>query len=86
MMRYWWYGHSPLFWTGYGLFDSVISILFWVLLISLIVSLFRRHHSSDEKSKDEEPTDASNLEIIKRRYAQGEINKKEYEEMKKELG
>ncbi|MEK7079378.1 MAG: SHOCT domain-containing protein [Patescibacteria group bacterium] len=26
------------------------------------------------------------LEIIKRRYAQGEINKKEYEEMKKELG
>lgn len=85
MMNYWGYSHGFL-WPGFGLFDGIISILFWVLLISLIVSLFRRHHSSDEESKNEEATDQSNLEIIKRRYAQGEINKKEYEDMKKELG
>lgn len=86
MMHYWWYGHGPFFWTGYWLFDFVISILLWVLLISLIVSLFKRHHAPDEENKGEEPDDLSNLEIIKRRYAQGEINKKEYEEMKKEVG
>lgn len=86
MMHYWWYGRSPFFWTGYGLFDSVVSILFWVFLISLIVSLFKRSRTSEEENKDEESEVLSNLEIIKRRYAQGEISKKEYEEMKKELG
>ena len=85
MMHYWGYNRG-FFWPGFGLFDGVISILFWVLVISVIVSLFKRRHSSDEESKDDEPTDESNLKIIKRRYAQGEINKKEYEEMKKELG
>lgn len=87
MMHYWWYGRSPFFWTGYGLFDSIVSILFWVLLISLIVSLFKRHHApGEEKNEEESDNHLSNLEIIKRRYAQGEISKKEYEEMKKELG
>lgn len=87
MMHYWGYGRGSMFWPGFGIFDSIVSILFWILLISLIVSLFKRHHSPDEKSKDEEPAvDLNNLEIIKRRYAQGEIDKKEYEEMKKELG
>ena len=86
MMHYWWYGRNPFFWTGYGLFDSIVSILFWILLISLAVSLFRRHHAPDEKNGDEKLNDVSNLEIIKRRYAQVEISKKEYEEMKKELG
>lgn len=86
MMRYWWYGHGPFFWSGYGLFDSIVSILFWILLISLIVSLFKRHHTPSEEKNEDESDDLSNLEIIKRRYAQGEINKKEYEEMKKELG
>ena len=85
MMHYWGYNRG-FFWPGFGLFDGVISILFWVLVISVIVSLFKRRHSSDEESKDEEPADLSNFEIIKRRYAQGEITKKEYEEMKKELG
>lgn len=85
MMHYWGYGRG-FFWPSFGLFDGIISILFWVLLIGLIVSLFKRHHTPDEESKVEEPVDQSNLEIIKKRYAQGEINKKEYEEMKKELG
>lgn len=85
MMNYWGYGRGSIFWPGFGIFDSIVSILFWILLIGLIVSLFKRHHTSDEVSKDEEPSDLSNLEIIKRRYAQGEITKKEYEEMKREL-
>jgi len=85
MIHYWGYGRS-WFWPGFGLFDGVVSILFWVLVISIIVSLFKHHRMSDERNGNDEPADQSNLEIIKKRYAQGEINKKEYEEMKKELG
>lgn len=85
MMNYWGYSRGSMFWPGFGIFDSIITILFWILLISLIVSLFRHRHSTDEENKNEPPADLNNLEIIKRRYAQGEIDKKEYEEMKKEL-
>ena len=84
-MHYWGYSRG-FFWPGFGLFDSILTILFWILLISFIVSLFKRHHSPDEESKSETSDGESNLEIIKRRYAQGEINKKEYEEVKRELG
>ena len=67
---------------GWGLLGSVFSILFWVLIIVLIIRLIRgsRHHDFghilDRKSA---------LDILKERYAKGEIDKSEFEEKKKDL-
>lgn len=67
-----------------GIISIVLQVLFWVLIFKLIFSLIGHHHrhEHDETCRIDE---GSNLEIIKTRYAKGEITKKEYEEMKKEL-
>jgi putative membrane protein len=71
----WGYYNNPLGW-GFG---GLIMILFWILVIWLIFSLFRgcrgRSHWTEEKDRP--------LEILRERYAKGEIDKEEYEIKKK---
>ena len=66
----------------------VLQVVFWVVVFKIIFSLIRgfsgHHHDHEETCCREGDLD-SNLEIIKSRYAKGEITKKGYEEMKKEL-
>lgn len=61
----------------FHIFDFVFMFLFWFLIVYGIVTLLRRtgpiHHRDDS------------LEILKARYAKGEINKEQFEEMKKNL-
>jgi len=69
-----------------GIFSLILNVLFWILLFWAFFALIKalsHHQKGDYKTEDKE--DDSNLEIIKSRYAKGEITKKEYEEMKKEL-
>lgn len=73
----WWY--SPGYGMGGGGF--VFMFLFWILIIVGVVYLVR----SLGNQKREGPMDKTPLEILKERYAKGEIDKKEYEEKKKEL-
>ena len=63
---------------GWGWFMPIFMILFWGLVIWGIVALVRGASSSSEH-KD------SALEVLKRRYAKGEINKEEFEQKKKDL-
>ncbi len=64
---------------GYGMmgFGFIFMLLFWGLIIWLIVALI----NSSQSNKNEQDS----LTILKKRYASGEITKKQYEEMKKEL-
>ncbi|PIR04729.1 MAG: electron transporter RnfE [Candidatus Liptonbacteria bacterium CG11_big_fil_rev_8_21_14_0_20_35_14] len=62
--------------NGYG--GGIMMILFWVLAIIFIIWIVRE--ISDKKIKSDEA-----LEILKERYARGEINKKEFKEKKKDL-
>ena len=61
-----------------GWFEGgIMMILFWVLAIIFIVWIVREISGKNSKS--------SALEILKERYAKGEIDKKEFEEKKKDL-
>lgn len=69
-----------MYYTGYmGFFGGIWVILFWGAVIWLTVWLINQN--KDKLSFQKKP-----LDIIKERYAKGEINKKQYDEMKKELG
>jgi len=72
------------FYTGgsYGFWGtpSLLSILFFIGIIILFFSLFRK--SSDEETDEEDTA----LEILKKRYAKGEITKRQFVEMKKDIG
>jgi len=48
-----------------------------LLIIALIIFLYKNNNSSTQK---ETP-----MEILKKRYAKGEITKEQYEEMKKNI-
>ena len=60
----------------------IFFIIFWGLVIWGIVALVRG--LSGSRGSDSSTTDSA-LEVLKKRYARGEINKEEYEEKKKDL-
>jgi putative membrane protein len=69
---------------GYGLgwLGTIISMVFWIAVIVGIIYLIRwLAVSSSNKVKGQD----SALEILKKRYAQGEISKEEFQEKKKDL-
>lgn len=71
---------------GFGMmggFMPIVMILFWGLIIWGIVALVRgvALPGGTESSRQAD----SALEILKRRYARGEISKEEFEEKKKDL-
>ena len=63
---------------GFGMgFGFIFMLIFWGVLIWLVVALI---NAGQAGRKEEDPS-----VILKKRYASGEISKKQYGEMKKEL-
>jgi putative membrane protein len=83
----WGMGPGMMGW-GYGMgwFGMISMALFWIALIVGIVLLIRWLLGSARGRGSGHPAEDSPLEILKRRYARGEINKEEFEEKKKDLG
>jgi putative membrane protein len=74
----WGWGH-PMGWLW-----MIMMGLFWVALIVAVIFLVRWFSTGNrgrEPLREESP-----LEILKKRYARGEIDKQEFEEKKKDLG
>ena len=69
-------------WHGFGLLGGGFMILLWVILVASIVFLLVKVINKDGFSG---LTSESPLDILKKRYARGEISKEELENMKKEL-
>ncbi len=71
--------------NGFG-FGGILSILFWIGIIALAVwlvgSLVSRASSQPPSNL---PSAESPLDILKKRYARGEINKEQFDEMRHDL-
>jgi len=81
MMYYGWdnmmgFGYAPFGWIG-----AVLMFVFWALIIAIGIVLVKRLILPPEKEKK----DDSAMEILRKRYAKGKINREEFEKMKKDL-
>ena len=69
--------------AGGGFLGGILTLILWVLIIIGLFYLIKFFAQGAWKSGKKE-VDA--IEILKRRYAKGEIKKEEFEEKKKEIG
>lgn len=67
---------------GFG-FSWVFMLLFWGLIIAGVVIAIKWFMDQSRGTQGQERTP---LDILKERYAKGEINKEEFESKKKDLG
>ncbi|PIV37749.1 hypothetical protein COS31_03065 [Candidatus Roizmanbacteria bacterium CG02_land_8_20_14_3_00_36_15] len=74
---------------GFSIVSLIINFLFWILIIwGFIILIKSLTHRSYQYSNIEEETknlEDNSLKIIRERYAKGEIDKKEFEQLKKDL-
>ena len=65
-----------MYWFGgMGFFGSILMLLFWVGVVLLVVWAVRTAMGTPRSTEYDAP-----LEILKRRYAAGEISEAEYEQ------
>jgi putative membrane protein len=62
----------------------LMMVLFWIALIGLIVWVFTAVIQKSGAGRTDQSSDAP-MDILKQRYARGEIDKDEYEAKKKDL-
>jgi putative membrane protein len=79
MWEYMGNGHG---WGGMA-FGMVSMSLFWILLIAAAVLLIRHVWGAGISSEHRQPETA--LDILKKRYARGEIEREEFEQKKSDL-
>ena len=78
-MYEWHWEMHPMWWWGWGM--MAMMFLFWVLfIVGLIVGIRWLIGKGKEQKQD------SAIEILRQRYARGEINKDEFESKRKDLG
>ena len=78
----WGWGMHPMGWMGgfWGVGMMFMMLVFWVLVIAAIVFGVRWLISEGKERRGD-----SALEILRQRYARGEINKEEFEAKKRDL-
>lgn len=80
----------------FGMMGGIMMLIFWVIIIIIFLWLIswivgqNRHNSlfccgDHNHNHDTDEKNGNALEILKERYAKGEIDKKEFEEKKKDL-
>jgi len=74
----WYFSNNPMGWFGFG-FGWIFMLIFWGFIIWGFVVLIGWFIKQKEDKND------SALDILKKRYVNGEIAKKEFEEKKKDL-
>lgn len=80
MMHGWGYGMRGFFGAG-----MIMMPIIWIAIIGLGVYFIKRVVDSSDRDRISHNSQASPLDIVKRRYAKGEIDKEEYQKIKDEL-
>jgi len=68
---------------GYGGYGGMFMWLIWIIIAAVIIYFVFNLSKRNEKPIDSEKE--SPTEILKRRYAKGEITKEEFDRIKKEI-
>jgi len=76
-------------WGGMWIFPMIMFVIFFIFIISLVLFFgrggFRPPWSGRGGHYREDGETDSALEILKKRYAKGEITKNEFEQMKNDI-
>ncbi len=74
--------NNSLLWP-FGLFST---IAFWVILIILMLSIFSKSAKNKPQEPRQEPKKADEaMDILRKRYAAGEISQEEFKQKKQDL-
>jgi len=78
----WGWGMHPMWWMGgaWGIGMMFMMLLFWILVIAALVLGIRWLMGQGKEARSD-----SALEILRQRYARGEIDKEEFETKKRDL-
>ncbi len=80
MMGSWWGSQ------GWGMgFGFNFMVLFWVLAAAGLVMVIRWLLQLSSDSRRGHPPDKSPIEIVRERYARGEIRREQFEQLKQDL-
>ena len=83
--RGWHAGSELMGGLGFGWVGAILMLIFWILVIVGLVLLIRFLIQTTMKRAELTSGGSSALDILKDRYARGEIEKEEFEEKKKDL-
>ncbi|MGH7233877.1 MAG: SHOCT domain-containing protein [Candidatus Saccharimonadales bacterium] len=69
---------------GWGIFMIILWLLFFAIIAYAVIRLLH-HHENSSRIGTGERNNNSPLDIVKQRYAKGEIKKAEYDQLIKDL-
>ena len=70
---------------GMGWFGGIFMIVFWILIIVGLILMVKWLMQTEEKGKENGAIESRAIEILKECYANGEIDKSQFETMKQAL-
>ena len=59
--------------------------IFWIIILAVIVWLVVQSNNKNQSKNNSNIIQDTPLDILKKRYAKGEISKEQFEQMKKDL-
>ena len=87
MMGWGWFGPGMMGWGGFGMnpFAWIAMLVFWALIIGgfVLLVVWLAREVLPAAAVPMAPSRA--LDVLKERYARGEITREQYEEMKREI-
>ena len=76
----WGWGMHPMIWGAWGVGMLLVMLAFWGLVITGLVLVVRWLANQSRESRSDRA-----LEILRERYARGEIGREEFEAKKRDL-
>ena len=74
-------GPDSMWWSGWWAFPVAMPIVMVAIMVVVLYLVFGRGGDAQHGRRDAEPA----IEILRKRYAKGEINREEFEQMKRDL-